>query len=273
MLVFSMMSGMSLSVDCIWACSILGQLAVLILLFLNGNVRRVPFFIFYIALNLCQGAFLVTLGFVPGLSREAISNMAWVSECLTLLAQALATTEILGITLKLYPGIWGLAWRALAFTSALVVMIVVLTSRGHGLSEMWFEINRGYHLTFATALITCLLLVRYYSIRVPLAYKLILGGFCLNSCIEVLINTILQLLFHKGYLMHQLTWQLLTMISFIATVVIWLVAVRKPFLAENSQIASLSDSAYKRLSPEINEHLRALNEKLMRLWKTEARSH
>jgi hypothetical protein len=31
------------------------------------------------------------------------------------------------------------------------------------------------------------------------------------------------------------------------------------------------DSDYQRLSPEINERLRGLNEKLLRLWKLEAR--
>jgi len=52
---------------------------------------------------------------------------------------------------------------------------------------------------------------------------------------------------------------------------IWVVAVRKPFAAEDRQVASLSDSEYQRLSPEIDEQLRRVNEKLLRLWKLEAR--
>lgn len=210
---------------------------------------------------------------IPGISSTTFADLAWVSEFVTLLAQALATTEILGITLKPYPGIWGLGWRALAITSAIVVMAVSLTSSGHSVGERLFELNRGYHLTFATAVIACLLLVRYYSIQVPTAFKMILGGFCLNSCVEVLIYTVDQALFHKGFAIHQATWQFLTTLSFVVALGIWIVAVRKPFPMEERQIASLSDSEYQRLSPEINEHLHLLNKKLMRLWKLEARSH
>jgi hypothetical protein len=102
--------------------------------------------------------------------------LAWCSECVTLLAQALATTEILKVTLRPYQGIWGLAWRALAFTSALVILIVALATHGVWAVATWFELNRGYHLTFAAAVIACLLLVRYYSIPVPAAYKMSLSG-------------------------------------------------------------------------------------------------
>lgn len=262
---------MPFPVKCIWAGSVLAQLIVLVLLLLKGNSRKAPFFTAYISLNLCQAVFvLVLLWFFPGISKNTFAMLSWSSESVTLLAQALATTEILGITLRPYPGIWGLGWRVLAATSAFVVMIVALTSSGHTASERVFELNRGYHLTFATALIACLLLVRYYSIRVPIVYKLLLGGFCLNSCVEVLINTFVQILFRRGFEVHQATWQLLTTFSFVVALIIWAVALRKPFPAEDRQFASLPDSSYQRLSPEINEQLRLINEKLLRLWKIEA---
>lgn len=267
------MSSMPLYLQWTWACSMLGQLIVLVLLFMHGNFRRAPLFTAYTALNIFQAVFILFLLSVRAISSTTFADLAWVSEFVTLLAQAFATTEILGITLKPYPGIWGLGWRALASTTALVVLAVALTSRGHSMGERLFELNRGYHLTFATAVIACLLLVRYYSIRVPTAYKMILGGFCLNSCVEVLIYTLLQALFHEGFAIHQSTWQFLTTLSFVAASAIWAVAVRKPFPSGERQMASLPDSEYERLSPEINEHLRLLNEKLVRLWKLEARSH
>ncbi|MFI5094556.1 MAG: hypothetical protein ACHQIK_14040 [Candidatus Acidiferrales bacterium] len=232
-----------------------------------------PFFTAYMALNVCQAGFLLVLYFILGTSSVTTAALAWFSESITLVAQALATTEILRITLKPYRGIWGLGWRALAATSVLVVIVAAVTSRGHSAGERLFELNRGYHLTFATAVIVCLLLVRYYSIRVPTAYKMILGGFCLNSCVEVLIYTVIQALFHEGFEVHQATWQFLTTLSFVAALAIWVVAVWKPFPAEDRQTASLSDSEYQRLSPEIDEQLRQLNEKLLRLWKLEARPH
>lgn len=265
------MSSMPLYLQSTWACSILGQLIVLVLLFLKGNFREVPLFTAYTTLNICQAGFILLLYVIPGISPATFLTLSWASEFVTLVAQALATTEILRITLKPYPGIWGLGWRAIASTSALVVMVVALTSRGHNAGERLFELNRGYHLTFATAVIVCLLLVRYYSIRVPTEYKMILGGFCLNSCVEVLIYTFIQAFFHKDFDLHQVRWEFLTTLSFVAALAIWVVAVRKPFAAEDRQVASLSDSEYQRLSPEIDEQLRRVNEKLLRLWKLEAR--
>ena len=266
------MTSMPPSVESVWACSILGQLIALTLLLLRRNASKIPFFTTYIALNLCQAGFMLVLTLIPTLSHNTFARLSWLAEAITLLAQAVATTEILGLTLRPYPGIWGLAWRALVAVSSLVVLILVWVSHARGIEQLWFQINRGYHLTFATAVIACLALVRYYSIRVPSAFKMILAGFCLNSCVEVLVNTLIQVLFHKGYEIYQAAWEIVIMISFVASLTIWIVALRKPFPVDDRQIASPSDSAYRTLSPEINERLREINEKLLRLWKLEARS-
>jgi hypothetical protein len=255
----------------LWAWSTLLQLIALILLFAKGSFRKLPFFTVYVALNLCQAAFLVYVYSVWGTNSETGTILAWCSECVTLLAQALATTEILKVTLRPYQGIWGLVWRALVFTSTVVVLIVALATRGSWLTAKWFELNRGYHLTFAAAVIACLLLVRYYSIQVPAAYKMILGGFCLYSCAEILIHTVMQSVVEKGFYAYEAIWQASPMLSFIVVLFIWVAALWKPLPIEARQAPPPSDSTYQRLSPQINERLRGLNEKLLQLWKLEAR--
>jgi hypothetical protein len=265
------MGSFPLYVLVLWACSALLQLIALILLFAKDSFRKLPFFTVYVALNLCQVVFLVLVYSIWGTGSETRKALAWYSECVTLLAQALATTEVLKITLRRYQGIWGLVWRALAFTSAIVVLIVALATRGTWAMAKWFELSRGYHLTFAAAVIVCLLLVRYYSIQVPAAYKMILGGFCLYSCTEILIHTVLQSLVTNTYRAYEPIWQSSTMLSFIGVLFIWVAALWKPLPIENRRAAAPSDSIYQRLSPEINERLRELNEKLLRLWKLEAR--
>jgi hypothetical protein len=255
----------------LWACSALLQLIAVILLFAKGGFRKLPFFTVYVALNLCQVAFLVFVYSTRGSTSDSGKILAWYSECVTLLAQAMATTEILKVTLRPYQGIWGLVWRALAFTSAIVVLFVALAARGAWFAAKWFELNRGYHLTFAAAVIVCLLLVRYYSIQVPAAYKMILGGFCLYSCTEILIHTVLQSLAKKAFYAYEPVWQSSTMVSFLVVLFIWVAALWKPLPVEARQAAPSSDSVYQRLSPEINERLRELNAKLLQLWKLEAR--
>jgi len=265
------MSLFPLPVLWLWALSALTQLFVLALLFLKGNFRKLPYFTFYVALNICQAGFLVFVYSHSWSDLDTRNTLAWTSECITLVAQALATTEILEVTLRPYQGIWGLGWRALTVTSGTVVLLVVLAARGHWVVARWFELDRGYHLTFASALIACLLLIRYYSIPVPRAYKMLLGGFCFYSCTQIVVNTLLQAFFEKDYFAHLAAWQLSTMSSFVVALVVWAAALRKTLPVEDRRPASSSDSDYQRLSPEINEDLRRLNEKLLRLWKLEAR--
>jgi hypothetical protein len=264
------MNGFPLPVLRLWACSVLAQLLVLALLFIKGNFRKLPYFTAYVVLNICQAGFLFFVYSHSWSDPDTSGTLAWVSECVTFLAQALATTEILGITLRRYQGIWGLAWRALTVVSGIVVLLVALAAQGHWVTSRWFQLDRGYHLTFASALIAFLLLVRYYSIAVPPAFKMLLGGFCFYSCMEIVVNTLLQAYFKKDFFRHQAAWQLLTLSSFVAVQVIWAVALRKPLPVEKRQPEPPSDSDYQRLSPQINEDLRRLNEKLLRLWKLEA---
>src|SRR5579863_6522416 len=136
------MTGMPLSVQSVWACSILGQLIALTLLLLRRNASKIPFFTTYIILNLCQAGFMLALFLIPNLSRDIFKELSWCAEGITLLAQAVATTEILGLTLRPYPGIWGLAWRALVAVSALVVLIATWLSHAQGIEQLWFQLNR-----------------------------------------------------------------------------------------------------------------------------------
>ncbi len=265
------MGSLPLHVLLLWGTSVLAQLVVLVLLVPKGKFRKLPIFTAYIALNLCQAAFLLGVYFIPDLASSTIKNLAWYSECVTLVAQALATAEILRVTLKPYQGIWGLVWRALMFTSTLVLLLVALATRGGWAKEKWFELNRGYHLTFAAAVIACLILIRYYSIFVPAAYKMILAGFCFYSCTEILINTVLQALLKASFGAYQPIWQFSTMLSFIVVLFVWAAALWQPLPVEARPLGPPSDSIHQRLSPEINKRLRELNEKLLSLWKLEAR--
>ena len=65
---------------------------------------------------------------------------------------------------------------------------------------------------------------------------------------------------------------MLDLSSFLIVQMIWAVALWRPLPVDDRLAASPSNADYQRLSPEINEHLRLLNEKLLRLWKVEARS-
>ena len=260
-----------LSVRWIWECSIFAQLVVFSFLLRHQNFSKLPRFTVYVALNLGQAGFLWVLYSLPGISSATLQTLAWETEAVTLLAQALATAEVLGLTLKPYRGIWELGWRSLTVVSALVLVLVIAAARRAEPAARLFEVNRGYHLVFASAVIVCLLLIRYYSIPVAPAYKIILGGFCFFSCTQILINTIIEALFQRHFLAFAPLWQFATVSSFFAVQVVWATGLWHALPSQEAPLPSPGDSNYQQLSPVINEQLRELNDRLARLWKLEAR--
>ncbi len=262
--------GLPLQVLVLWGCSSLVQLVVLVLLFKEGSFRKLSLFTAYTALNICQAGFLLFIykhyGFGP-----RTTEMAWFSQTITLVAQGFAAKEILRVVLRPYQGIWGLAWRLLIFTATVVIILEAKITYPSWSWAKWFDLNVSYNWTFAIAMLACLLLIRYYSIPVPKAYKIILIGFCFCSCADLVINEgFLPIFYLPG---NENLWQSATLLSFIVVLLLWAVALWKPLPAENPRLSLPSNDAYQRLSPEINDRLRLLNEKLQRLWKREARSN
>jgi hypothetical protein len=264
------MNSLSEAVRWLWALSIGCQIAVPTVLFLTKDFRKLPLFTACAVLNVLQAALLLALHAMPQSQSPIFREVAWDSEGVILLSQALAATEVLGVALKPYPAIWGLGWRVLALSSCIVLIVVAAASRSGWTYARWFDLNRGYHVIFSTAMVACLLVIRYYAIPVPRVYKLLLGGFCFYSCTEILINTILQALFYRHFAYYEPVWQFATMSSFIVAEGMWLRALRHPLPEVAAPDRKAAASAPARLL-EIHAKLRELNDKLARLWKLEAR--
>jgi hypothetical protein len=265
---FHAMASLSPLLMLLWAVSILIQTIVLSLVISKRHFRSLPFFAVYSVLNLCQAAFLLFVYSKFGYTSQEARELYWISEPITLTAQALAAGEVLHRVLWAYAGIWGLAWRLIAAATSIVVFYAAVSA---GKTPDWRLLiaNRGFHLTFAVALVSCLVLVRFYSIPVDPVYKSLLGGFCFFSCTVVAADTLLQLLFLRRYPGVGNTWNYLEMVVFVGVQVVWAVALRQPIRAPEKPTL-LPPSTYDRMSPEVNAGLRRLNEVLSRLWRLEA---
>ena len=254
----------------LWAFNVLVQVALLFFLLRNGNFRTLPFLTWYVASNLAQGGLLLFLysHFAP--SPHYTYLLSWGSEAVTLILQAFAATETLRLILKPYPGIWGLNWRLLIIAGGVVVLFAAHAAGG--MDWVLLRADRGYHLTFAVAFIGCQLLVRYYAITIPRAYKFLLAGFCTFSVCMVLINTVFQSLVWGRYPNYRMIWDLLTMLPFAVFQVLCLIALSKRLPEDTREPAWSSDEVYLQLTPEISAQLQQLNSRLARMWKPEVRS-
>ena len=244
----------------LWVISGIVQLSVLFLVFAKHHFRALPLFTIYVAFNLCQAAFLLFVYTHFGFLSPAARQMYWISEPLALTAQALAATELLYLLFRHYPGIWALTWRLVAAASTIVIAYAAASARTQPTWSLLIA-NRGYHLTFAVALVCSLLLVRSYAIPVDPVYKALLGGFCVFSCTVVAANTLLEVLFLSRFPKSGEIWNYIEMVVFIGVQMAWAAALRHPVAADDKP-ALFTPSTYERMSPEVNSRLRALNDVL-----------
>jgi hypothetical protein len=255
-------------VEILWGASFVVQLALCGILIAYRHFRRLPFFTAYVCLNVAQALFLYAIFRHYGDSSHAALLAGWWSEAITLLARVFATVEILHLVLSSYRGIWGLAWRLLAGTSAVVALICVgVAFQGHADAAL-VSADRGYNLIFATALISCLALIRYYLIRVDNVYKVLLAGFCFYACVKILLNTVLYDFLYHQHPSYPFIWQIFAVAPFVIVLIVWSAALLRP-LPEKQKRRSLPTPMYGRISPEINLQLQAINRQLMNFFKIE----
>jgi hypothetical protein len=252
----------------LWAGSVVFQAVILVLLIFRGYFRTLRFFTAYIVLNLLQAGFLHAIYSRYGPTSNIAYACAWQSEAATLVAKAFATVELLRLVLLSYRGIWGLVWRLLALTCLGALIGVGIAARGQG-DWATMEGDRGYNLIFATAVLACLALVRYYRIRVEPTYRILLAGFCFYSCIKILINTILQGFLYQRSADFESIWQTITVSGYLVVLAVWAVALLRPVPAAAQQPPTLPSSAYMKIAPEIHYQLRVINQQLMSFWKIE----
>jgi len=254
-------------VETIWGASFIVELALCGILIAFGHFRKLPFFTAYACLNLCQGVLLYLIYRSYGEFSHTAYLAGWWSEAITLLARLFATVEILHLVLISYRGIWGLAWRLLAGTSTVLLVCVAMASWGNPAHAL-MSADRGYHLIFAAALISCLALIRYYFIRVDYTYKVLLVGFCLYSCFRILLDTVLFGLLYQEHSPYAAVWQILTVSPYMIVLLVWGAALIRP-LPKMREHQDLPTSIYGRISPEINLQLQAINRQLMNFFKIE----
>ena len=239
-------------------------MAVLGLIFLKGHFRRLPLFTAYIALNLCQAGFLFVIYLRSGFHSYTTFLLAWTSEAITLLARVLATTELLGLVLRPYRGIWALGWRVLAVTS-IVVLMFAGAEAGRDMKWAIMLADRGFHLALAVALVSVLLLARYYSVPVHRVYKTILGGFCFYSCTVILTTTFSRTFFLHKFALYEALWNAATLLPYIAVQVVWALALRSSLPVTEERPALLPTSVYNEVTPLVHARLRLLNDRLVEM--------
>ena len=249
----------------LWALAVLLMAGLFALLLYRANHRVYPYLSGYVLIVLLQSPLLFTTYRVWGFDSRTASNIAWGIQGLVITARALAVAEICRRVLAKYRGIWALAWRMLLAIAGLVLVYAWAVSRLNW-PQAILNADRGLELAIAVAIVILFLFVKYYEIIVEPTVLYLSIGLFLFSCFSVLNNTILENWLHS----YATLWNLLGTLAFIASLLLWIWAVREKQPETPLEPELIPKGAYHALVPEINYRLKALNEQLSQFWRVEA---
>jgi hypothetical protein len=249
----------------LWAANVALETTLATLLVARKNYRLYPSFFFYIVLVLVQNV----VGFVTyrqwGFNSVIAWRVFWVTLGVVICARALAVAEVCRHLLGRFRGIWALAWRFLLVCAAFVLLYALLVSK-HDRTLIVSSADRGLEFAIAAVIVALLLFARHYEMHAEPADRWLAVGLCLFSCFSVINDTILERWLHQAVPL----WNVLGMLAYLASLLLWIWALRKAVPAAAPEQFLLPGSVYQTFVPEINLRLRLLNKQLSQFWKVEA---
>jgi hypothetical protein len=250
----------------LWALNSAGEVVLLTLLLVRKNYRSYPAFFFYVFVDLTVGATQLFVYRHWGFDSDIAYRIGWGTQGMVLFARALAVAEVCRHVLSRYRGVWALTWRTLLLCAALVLSYSILAARPDWRLALP-SADRGLELSIASIIVTLLVFARHYDVKTDVRDRSLAIGFCLYSCFAVLNDSLLERLLYD----YSAFWNLLGMLTFLASLSLWTWALRKPQLHPEPEEILLPRGVYQSLTPEINLRLHLLNEQLSRFWPAEAK--
>lgn len=259
------MSDLAGASNAIWATSFLAECLLLLTVGLRQHSREFALFVLYVCASLLQAIALFFVYRVLPKGSLEVWEIGWATQLVLMVARALAVTEICKNIFLRFHGVWELIRRILLYSAAVVLLYSVIVSR-HNWAFIMPNIERGLNLAIATGLVGLFLFARYYKVSVSPVLRTLALGFLLYASFAVVNDTLLER-YMKDYAS---LWSVLQLSFFLASVVIWTVALYQPHTVDEISPVLVSSDLYRTLAPEVNWKLRALNEQLSRFWKVEA---
>jgi hypothetical protein len=248
-----------------WGLAILLTLALLARMIALGQHRVYPLFTIYLACNLFQAAIIGYLYQWFGFASMRAYRIAWTTQAFAVVARAFAATEVGHQILGKFKGVWAMSARVLLVCGVLVLCAALYFGR-NGYQFAVITIEMGLESLIATWIVGLFCFARYYEVQIATATGLLGLGLGLNSCFRILNDVVFER-FMKSYLT---AWNHASLLVFVAILLIWIGALRKPVPAQVSELQLSAGHEYEALMPQVNGRLMELNDQLSRLWHTES---
>ncbi len=248
---------LSFSTQALWVLTTLLEGVVCALVLRRGLYRRLPIFTVYAAVLFLRTLVLWHLYYHSGFDSQLATYFSWGTRDLLIAAGGAVCLELCRVMLAGYRGAWFLARKLLpGFGAAILVYAAVDAYRqAPVIARFVLTLERGLELAVAAALLSSLLISARYRIPVAQGPRLIAVGLCSHSLFQVLNNSLLS--FWLGPYFSW--WNNVRAVSFQVALVLWLIAMRKPWPEIVSAPAVVSQRIYESLAARVSARLRQLD--------------
>lgn len=231
----------------------------------RGLSHRLPIFTTYLMLLVLNEFIWWPAYHLLDLRSKMAFFIYWGLQAILLIARGAVIVEICWRLLRDYSGIWRLARQALTIAGVILVLLAIprWNQRGSRLSLTVLSGERGLEFAVVMILLIGLALCRYYQIRIEPPVPMILLGLGMYSAVQIINNGLLEA-WKSNYFAR---WNDVRGATFELAILFWCVALWKPLPATRLAPSLLSPEVYWQVSPEMNDQLRELNQKLQEIWK------
>jgi hypothetical protein len=249
--------------NALWLLTTSVEVLLLVCLLRRKLQRTHAALIIYIAGAIAESAIAVYAYWHWGFSSPTSSNVVWTSQAIVVCLRFAVVLETASRILSRYRGIWVLAkpllWAAGIFAAGYSFFVA-----DKQIAILVVSLDRGSELAIAAFVVALLVFARYYLLPLHPLDRALTIGLGLYSCFNV-INVSLFERFRDSYLE---LWGYLDILTFLASLLIWLHAVRaySPTRVAGPEPQTMPEGFYGQLSPEINLRLKHLNEQISQLF-------
>jgi hypothetical protein len=249
--------------DLAWAVSTLLEFALLVLLYRRKLYRSHLAFSSYVLVAFVQSILMAWAGKHWGERSIQYFDFAWGTQAVVLCARWIAVMEIAKRVLSGYTGVWKLA-STILFVLCLTILVYAVATVPRHWDLMVLNADLAVELSVAGFVVGMLLFARYYRLRMTNLETQLTIGFGLYSCSWVISSSAFQVLHH----LSATWWNFFQILSFFATLVLWVNAVRQPVEVPSRKPIAVPLDQFGELSLEADTRLRQLNDRLNHLLRS-----
>jgi len=245
-----------------WGVCFTLQAGVMALLLARRSYVKFPAFTVYLAGSLAQNVAQLLIYRSWGFTTDDGRAAAWSLQGLVSVLRTLAVLELCWQVFGRYPGIWRFIWRTLAVSVAAVSLFAIWFG-DLSLGLRILQADRAVGLAVAVVILGLMLFARYYRVQAREPTKSLAIGFFLYSCFVVLNDTVLERL----PIAYFPVWPFLGTVAFVGTAFVWGWALRQGVPQKVAAPEMLPACVYQEFSPQVNERLSVLNDRLSNLFR------